>query len=197
MISEILIAPFIIGMGHSIETDHVLTVGNLVNFQKSNYLNEAMRGASWGLGHTVSVIVAAIVWINLKNSSLISTGFSLEILAGFLLVYVGIMKVYKFLNQTYPTKENRKTDFFHIGLVHGLAGSGTVAILLTGQKTGIWDQLSFLFLFGTGTIIGMSIIAGLITKFRKLSPGYLNILSCSMALMSIAYGINIIINQIS
>ncbi|MBC7390530.1 MAG: hypothetical protein H7329_15050, partial [Opitutaceae bacterium] len=130
--SELLIAPIVIGMSHSIETDHVLALGNLMEMKKSNAFQQAYKGASWGLGHTISVAIGVLLIEILKNLRVFQEELPLEVFAGILLVLIGSVKIWRWIFQSSISTEHKKKDFFHIGLVHGLAGSGTIAILLSG-----------------------------------------------------------------
>jgi hypothetical protein len=47
-----------------------------------------------------------------------------------------------------------------IGLVHGLAGSAAVALLVLGLIKNAWWAMAYLVLFGIGTIAGMMLITG-------------------------------------
>lgn len=49
-----------------------------------------------------------------------------------------------------------------IGIVHGLAGSAAVALLVMTTIRDPWWAITYLFLFGLGTIAGMMLITGLI-----------------------------------
>jgi len=49
-----------------------------------------------------------------------------------------------------------------IGIVHGLAGSAAVALLVMTTIRDPWWAITYLFLFGIGTIAGMILITGLI-----------------------------------
>ena len=50
-----------------------------------------------------------------------------------------------------------------IGLVHGLAGSAAVALLVLSTIRGTAGALGYLLLFGVGTILGMTAITGLLS----------------------------------
>jgi high-affinity nickel-transport protein len=50
-----------------------------------------------------------------------------------------------------------------VGLVHGLAGSAAVALLVLSTIRGTGGALGYLLLFGTGTILGMTVITGLLS----------------------------------
>lgn len=49
-----------------------------------------------------------------------------------------------------------------IGIVHGLAGSAAVALLVMTTIRDPWWAITYLFLFGTGTIAGMMIITAVV-----------------------------------
>lgn len=50
-----------------------------------------------------------------------------------------------------------------VGLVHGLAGSAAVALLVLSTIRGTAGMLGYLLLFGVGTILGMTAITGLLS----------------------------------
>jgi ABC-type nickel/cobalt efflux system permease component RcnA len=83
-----------------------------------------------------------------------------------------------------------------IGLVHGLAGSAAVALLvLTTIRDARW-AIVYLLVFGIGTIAGMMLITAAIalpfkysqTRFARLNQG----LAIASGLLSIAFGIFIV-----
>ncbi len=190
-----MLTPILIGLSHSIESDHVIAVSNLIDVRNSSF-KEALRGASWGLGHTVSVMCTAFMLLFIRHSVEFSTSFSLELLVGIMMVVIGVIRFMSIAtkNHVHPHREN-KYVFFNVGIIHGLAGSGTIAVLLTSQFSTLYDQTQFLVLFGIGTIIGMGIIAAFFTRLKFLKPKYLTAFSCIIALVSVLYGIKIIYEQ--
>jgi sulfite exporter TauE/SafE len=62
------------------------------------------------------------------------------------------------------TREHGKTIF--TGLIHGLAGSGTLIVLMASLTPNFISSLLFLFLFGTGLILGMSIFSYSLGKIK-------------------------------
>lgn len=191
-----MLTPILIGLSHSVESDHVIAVSNLVDVRQG-FFKEALRGASWGLGHTVSVLFSAGVLLFIKNSVEFSTTYSLELLVGIMMVVIGVIRLTAVTTKkhVHPHREN-KFVFFNVGIIHGLAGSGTIAVLLTSQFTTLYEQTQFLLLFGLGTIIGMGIIAAFFTRLKFLKPQYLTAFSCIIAFVSVLYGIKIIYEQL-
>jgi hypothetical protein len=49
-----------------------------------------------------------------------------------------------------------------IGCIHGLAGSGVLLVVIAGTLSSIQDILSFILIFGVGSVIGMTVISSLI-----------------------------------
>ncbi|WP_045461946.1 HupE/UreJ family protein [Sporocytophaga myxococcoides] len=176
------------------ETDHVVAVGNLVQIRRS-FREEAILGATWGLGHTCSVIIGALSISFVKNFIAFPEHFSFELFVGVMMVLIGIYRLY-ILKRKEKNSSGNKTLFFNVGVVHGLAGSGSIAAMLAGLAENRQEQILFLMLFGLGTIVGMGIIAASITRLKFLHPRYLTWFSCLIAACSFIYGIKIIIGQL-
>lgn len=196
LIAELMLTPLVIGLGHSVETDHVIAVGNLVKV-RHRFLIEAIHGAVWGLGHTIAVMISAITFNYLKDYIRFPAGLSFELVVGVMMVIIGTIRLttLSFIKQK-KENEGRKLLFFNVGIIHGLAGSGVIAVMLSTRVPDLPQQLLFLSLFGLGTIIGMGTITAFFTRLKFISQKYLLIFSYSVAFFSLTYGIKIIIDQI-
>jgi ABC-type nickel/cobalt efflux system permease component RcnA len=80
-----------------------------------------------------------------------------------------------------------------VGTMHGLAGSGTLTVLVLTQIKSAWLGLLYLAIFGVGSIVGMLLMSGLIglpfaLTSRNLS-GLHHRLQTAAAGMSIAFGL--------
>ena len=58
-----------------------------------------------------------------------------------------------------------------MGMVHGLAGSGALTLLVLSTMSSVAQGLIFLLLFGIGSILGMLLFSGLIGLPFKLTAG--------------------------
>ena len=98
-----------------------------------------------------------------------------------------------------PEKQNQTLGIFHtvrplfIGLVHGLAGSAAVALLvLSTIRNPVWAT-AYLLVFGFGTMLGMMLMTAAISlplvyarsKFTKLTA-HLTMVS---GIVSVAFGV--------
>jgi hypothetical protein len=80
-----------------------------------------------------------------------------------------------------------------IGIVHGLAGSAAVALLVMTTIRDPWWAITYLFLFGIGTIAGMMIITAVIAMpfaftARKFS-GWNRGMAVASGLLSLGFGL--------
>jgi FtsH-binding integral membrane protein len=79
---------FVIGMGHALEADHLAAVAAMAN-RKEGRRTLILRGAFWGLGHTLALflICSAVVVFGLSISGRIEAG--LETAVGLMIVALG------------------------------------------------------------------------------------------------------------
>jgi high-affinity nickel permease len=80
-----------------------------------------------------------------------------------------------------------------VGIVHGLAGSAAVALLVMTTIRDPWWAITYLFLFGVGTIAGMMIITTVIAMpmaltSRKFS-GWNRGMAVASGLLSVGFGL--------
>jgi hypothetical protein len=80
-----------------------------------------------------------------------------------------------------------------IGIVHGLAGSAAVALLVMTTIRDPWWAIAYLLVFGSGTIAGMMLITGLIAAPLALTAGRFSGWNRGMAvasgLLSLGFGL--------
>ena len=107
------------------------------------------------------------------------------------------------LDRTEPStrlsKDLRGIGFYNalrpivIGLIHGLAGSAAVALLVMTTIANPWWAVAYLLLFGVGTIAGMILITSLIALPFAYSPGrftnWNRSISAASGLLSMGFGI--------
>jgi high-affinity nickel-transport protein len=96
-------------------------------------------------------------------------------------------------------KDFRRIGFYNalrpivIGIIHGLAGSAAVALLVMTTIANPWWAVAYLLLFGVGTVAGMILITSLIAMPFAYSPGRFSNWNRSIAvasgLLSMCFGI--------
>jgi High-affinity nickel-transport protein len=201
----ILSLGFFLGMRHATDPDHVIAVSTIIARQRS-IGGAAAIGAVWGLGHTITIIAVGTAIIAFGWVIPPTLGLSMEWSVGVMLVLLGFMNVKGALPhashehshppEATPLGPYRFVRPLMVGIVHGLAGSAAVALLvLTTIHEPRWAIL-YLGIFGVGTIVGMMIMTMMITlPFGWISPRGLRIASGAISLafgLFIAYRIGIV-----
>ncbi len=151
---------FALGIRHAADTDHVVAVTAIAARQK-RVLPAALIGAYWGLGHSLTILAVGGIIIVLNLVVPPRVGLALEFAVGMALVVVGA------LNLTSPRGSGESGDEWSrqqglralaLGVVHGLAGSAAVALLVLATVRDPWAGCVYLVVFALGTIAGMTLV---------------------------------------
>jgi ABC-type nickel/cobalt efflux system permease component RcnA len=173
------------GFTHAFEADHLLAVSNIVTRRNSIKLS-LKDGIFWGLGHASTIFFIAVLMILFKIAISAQYFHYFEATVGLMLIILAVYRLVKcyrsktIVVHAHTHKHNceehkhlhvhfgkeHKHQHAHslaygVGLVHGLAGSGALIVVVMSQMKGPFDGLTYLFLFGTSCIAGMMLAAGL------------------------------------
>lgn len=148
---------FLLGVRHATDPDHIVAVSTIVSGQRS-MLRGALVGAQWGLGHTLTLLVAGGAMIVFRFAVPPRVGLALEFLVAVMLVGLGTSNLLAargpaIADGTTPVPSRWRP--LAIGVVHGLAGSAAVALLVLATIPDTVWAVVYLGVFGAGTIAGM------------------------------------------
>lgn len=174
---------FLLGVKHALDADHIVAVTTIVSRSQS-LLRSALVGISWGVGHTLALVVVGIGVLVFKLTIPDKLALSMEFVVGIVLVILGIPLLKQLITSRahihwhqheekhhlhrHSHAETPEHDHRHIrrplliGMIHGLAGSGALTLLVLGTMSSVAQGLFFLLLFGLGSILGMLVFSGLI-----------------------------------
>jgi high-affinity nickel-transport protein len=151
----------LLGLRHAADPDHVVAVTTIAS-RTRRVLPATLLGIVWGLGHTVTLFTvgAGIILFNWVVPPRL--GLTLEFGVALALVAVGL------LNLSRPRRDESELASgagrpparraFVVGLVHGLAGSAAVALLVLATVRDPRWACGYLLVFGVGTLLGMALI---------------------------------------
>ncbi|MDX6692811.1 MAG: hypothetical protein QOF02_414 [Blastocatellia bacterium] len=86
---SILLFGFLLGLKHAVEADHLAAVSTIVSERKS-LLSSSLVGGLWGVGHTISLIIAGVVVILFHFEISEKMSQALEFCVGLMLVALGV-----------------------------------------------------------------------------------------------------------
>lgn len=189
-IISILTYSLVFGLKHAVEPDHLAAVSSIVSERKS-LLGSMIVGGWWGCGHTLSLLLAGLavtlLGFNLREDHL----RPVELLVAVMLIALGLNALRKLAGERRQAGEIEKHieeiaahhaahehshEHSHghsapsrigfrpliVGMIHGLAGSAALLLLLVPVIPSFWLKLTYLLVFGAGSIIGMMLMSWLV-----------------------------------
>ncbi len=141
----------LLGIRHAVDPDHVVAVTAIATGQRS-VRNAGMIGAMWGVGHTFTILLVGGAIIVFRIAIPPRLGLAFEFAVGIVLIVLGLANLLSRAEVTPPRNSARPVV---VGMVHGLAGSAAVALLVLAAVRDTAWAIGYLMLFGLGTIVGM------------------------------------------
>lgn len=179
----------LIGLAHAFDADHLLAVSSIAARRDSTLL-AIKDGIFWGLGHTTTIVIVGTIVMTGRLTFLNFDFF--EIFVGILLIVLGISRIVSKENYYLLSDDYKHSAAYSVGLLHGLAGSGALIILVISEFEEITFALLYLLIFGVGSILGMLIVVGMLripfTKRLKLSKRVKFSIEIFVSILCIAYG---------
>jgi sulfite exporter TauE/SafE len=181
---------FALGLKHAIEADHLAAVSTIVSERKSVW-SSSLVGGLWGLGHTISLLLVGILVIVLHVRISGRVAEALEFCVAIMLVALGINALFKlYRGEKIHIHEHEHGGHRHlhvhshdgrpepgpnthhglklqarpllIGMVHGMAGSAALMLLVLAAISSTWVALLYIVVFGIGSIGGMMLMSAFV-----------------------------------
>jgi sulfite exporter TauE/SafE len=180
----------LLGVQHALDPDHLIAVSTIVSEHKS-FKWASLIGAFWGLGHTTTLFIVGLLVIGLRLTIPPHVAGSLELLVAAMLIILGINvlrkafgaeRVHLHTHSHSPeihthvhAHDNPKQDHAHthqframrrpfiVGMVHGLAGSAALMLLVLSTIQSPIGALAYILIFGLGSVGGMLLLSGIIS----------------------------------
>lgn len=182
----VLLTGLILGLEHALEPDHLVAVSVYAS-ERKDLKAVAGLGASWGLGHTVTLLLVGGGALLLNITIPDQVAAMMELLVGLLLIGLGINvfvrlrrgrlhhhqhahddgSVHDHLHPHRATKTHEHVHrssrhAFLVGLLHGGAGSAAAVLLVATMVGTVGQGLLLILLFGVGSIFGMMTVSFLL-----------------------------------
>ncbi len=161
-----------LGMRHAFDPDHVVAMSTIVTRERS-VARAAWLGGAWGAGHCLSLFAVGLAVILFRVPMPESWSLVFERLVGVMLVVLGVASLlwrhapvrgehrHAAHRGAAETRGQASRRPFAVGLVHGLAGSGALAIAVLATIPSRAAGLLYIALFGLGAVGGMMLITAL------------------------------------
>jgi len=221
MFLSVLGLGFVLGLKHALDPDHMVAVSTIVSESRS-VKRSSLIGTFWGLGHTLSLLCAGIVVIALKIQIPDRIALWMEFAVALMLIFLGLQGMMKSFRgwklhrhrhthdgstHTHLHLHHNSDEHVHghrhliglgarpffVGMVHGMAGSAALTLLVLATIPSAVAGLLYIAVFGLGSVGGMLIMSSLISlpfvltrkRFNLLSEG----LQVGVGLFSLSFGL--------
>jgi ABC-type nickel/cobalt efflux system permease component RcnA len=180
---------FLLGLRHALEPDHVAAVSTFVS-QEHTVLRSCLRGTFWGIGHTAALLAAGIAVVGFKLQISPDLERHVDTVVALVLIILGGHVLLRTLGGvSLHRHEHSHGDVPHshvhvhvgdagehrhfhpwrgaqqpllMGLLHGLAGSGALMLLVLTAMPSAGAAILYILVFGVGSTAGMLVLSGLI-----------------------------------
>ena len=166
---------FVLGLRHAIEADHLAAISTIATERRS-LLSSLLVGASWGLGHTLALLLAGVGVLLLRYQMTDRIAHALEMCVGMMLVLLGANVLRSLAHRAASRHHDHAAAASHphsatwlaarpllVGMVHGLAGSGPLLLLTLAVVSSPWAAFFYIAVFGVGSMMGMAIMSVLLS----------------------------------
>jgi hypothetical protein len=220
--ASVLAFGLVLGLKHAVEADHLAAVTAIVSERKS-VLGASLVGGLWGVGHTLSLLIAGIgvILFHLRIGE--RTALALEFCVGLMLVALGANALRKLARGgTLHLHWHRHGGHVHahphvhdgagdgdvphthhglrlsarpllVGMVHGLAGSAALMLLVLSTISSPLAGLLYVLVFGVGSIGGMMLMSALVGLPLRLTAARFArahlVVRCLAGLFSLGFGL--------
>lgn len=207
---------FVLGLRHASDPDHLVAVTSLVAAEDADARRAARLGAWWGLGHAVTLLAIGLPLIAFKSElpAWLETGA--EKAVGFVILFLAARVIWKWIRGDYradphhhehAAQQHRHLhrgdrrhrhavrsprQAFAIGVIHGLAGTGAVVVLLIAALPTRLEAAASLAVFAPMSVISMAALtaafAWVLTR-PAVEPIYRTLLIPALGLFGVSFGL--------
>jgi hypothetical protein len=208
-----LLIALVLGLRHASDPDHLVAVTSLVAADGGDVRGAARLGAWWGAGHAAALIAIGIPLILVKSALPGWLERGAETAVGAVILALALRIVVKWARGDFRAGRHGPDAHHHlrrgggphrhrrvrtpqqamgIGLLHGLAGTGAVAVLLIAALPGKLAAAAALAVFAPMAAVSMTLcttaFAWLLTR-PLIDPLYRNVLIPAFGLFGLMFGV--------
>jgi high-affinity nickel permease len=214
-----LLIALALGLRHASDPDHLVAVTSLVAVDGGDVRGAARLGAWWGAGHATALLLIGVPLILFKSSMPSWIEHGAEMAVGVVILLLAMRIVAKWARGDFragrhphlrpdgsmahrhlhhgdrPEHRHRSVrtprQALSIGLLHGLAGTGAVALLLIAALPGKVEAAAALAVFAPMSAVSMTLcttaFAWLLTR-PLIDPLYRTVLIPAFGLFGLLFG---------
>ena len=193
---SLLTLGFLLGARHALEADHIVAVSTIAT-EHRNLWRSCTVGFCWGVGHTMVLLIAGLAVLGFRLTIPDDVAKLFEAGVGVMLIGLGVsvgltlwrerlhvhshshgdgaghLHVHSHrdgLHHTHLHRFRLEYKSLAVGMVHGLAGSAALLLLVLSTVRSLADGLLYILVFGVGSIAGMVLLGAVLSVPFVLTP---------------------------
>jgi ABC-type nickel/cobalt efflux system permease component RcnA len=206
---------FVLGLRHASDPDHLVAVTSLVAADGGDTRGAARLGLWWGMGHAGTLLVVGLPLVFLKSSLPAWLESAAERAVGGVILLLALRVMVKWLRGDYRVEPHAHRDghgtadphlqrghrhvhvrspqqALGIGMLHGLAGTGAVVLLLIAALPTQLEAAAALAVFAPMSMVSMALcttaFAWLLTR-PLIQPLYRTVLIPGFGVFGLMFGL--------
>jgi hypothetical protein len=188
-----LAVAFLLGLRHASDPDHLVAVTSLVAADDGDTRGAARLGAWWGVGHAGALIALGIPLIAFKAHMPDSLESWAEKAVGAVILLLALRVIYRWARpRAHVHRLRTGRQALSIGLLHGLAGTGAVVVLLIAALPTQLEAALALAVFAPMSMVSMTActagFAWVLTR-PAIEPLYRTVLVPGLGVFGLMFGL--------
>jgi high-affinity nickel permease len=209
---------FVLGLRHASDPDHLVAVTSLVAAEDGDTRKAARLGAWWGVGHALTLLAIGLPLIAFKSELPTWLESGAEKAVGIVILLLAARVIVKWVRGDYRASAHRHdgghekrrhlrhgegsthrhvsvrspAQALGIGMLHGLAGTGAVVLLLIAAMPGQLEAALALAVFAPMSVVSMALcttaFAWVLTR-PAIEPVYRTVLIPALGLFGLMFGL--------
>ena len=184
---------FLLGLRHASDPDHLVAVTSLVAAEDGDTRQAARLGAWWGVGHAAALLALGVPLIAFKAELPAWLESGAEKAIGAVILLLAARVIYRWARpRARELKLRTSRQAMSIGLLHGLAGTGAVVVLLIAALPTQVEAALALAIFAPMSIVSMTActagFAWVLTR-PVVEPVYRTVLIPGLGVFGVMFGL--------
>jgi high-affinity nickel permease len=197
----VLLVAVLLGLRHATDPDHLAAVTTLVAGSGKRVARQAGElGLAWGAGHATTLFVFGLPILLLNRYLPMRVEQAAETAIGLVIVYLAVRLIVRWKRGAFHphggdthahVPARTRLGAYGIGLVHGLGGSGGVAVLVLASVSSTVLAVLALMLLAIFTTLSMTILSTGFGRALVFAPlrGAFGVMAPGLGALSLAFGI--------
>jgi hypothetical protein len=180
---------FALGLRHATDPDHLVAVSSLVMTDEGDVRAAGRLGAWWGVGHASILLLVGVPLIVFKEQLPAWFEHAAELAVGVVIVALAVRVIVRWFRPPRERAMRSGPQALGIGMLHGLAGTGAVVLLLVAAMPDPLEAAAALAVFAPMSIVSMALCTSAFAWAFTRGELYRTMLVPALGVLGLLFGL--------